>query len=137
MIEKLRTGLEASKVSSLVKDLRKETQQMKKETKKPLSHVERGMSWQNKPSPCHSQGRSSAKFDTYFLLFDRRMNRTRTKEILAWMFSALSYARSLVPFPRAGDPPLLRLTSDSVGQMADVSRPVGMRSADCSEPKPC
>ena len=40
MIEKLRIGLEVGKVSSLVKDLRKETQQMEKETKKPLSYAE-------------------------------------------------------------------------------------------------
>ena len=134
-IEKLRTGLEVGKVSSLVKGLRKETQQMKKETKKPLSYAEAARHGTISHPPTTAKGAAAwSSTRTFFLRPEDESN--RTKEIPAWMFGA-KLRQKFGAIPEGERPTFIALTLDSAGRMADASRPVGTRSADFSEPKSC
>ena len=74
MIKKLCIGLEVGKVSSMVKDMKKETQQMKKETKKPLSYAEAALRGVPSHFPHCKQECRSVEFNTYFLPSIRKTN---------------------------------------------------------------
>ena len=68
MLEKLRTCLEVSKVRSMVKDMKKEAQQMKKETKKPLSYAEAARRGVLNHSPTTSKSAAAwSSTHTFFL----------------------------------------------------------------------
>ena len=106
-IENLCTSLEVGKVSSMVKDLKKEKQQLKKESKKPLSYAEAAHRGATSRSPMAAKGAAAWNSTrTFFLRPEDETN--RTKEIPAWMFGA-KLRQKFGATPDGGDPPLLHL----------------------------